>query len=1099
MRHPFKELLQERCKRGLTKVAKTFAVPNTMTQLSGPISAGLEPIPGYTLRRRLGAGGFGEVWLADAPGGLQKAIKLVYGTVDQERASSELRSLQRIRQVHHPFLLSLERIEVVNHQIVIVTELAECSLVERFQHYRKKGLPGIPRDLLIDLLRDAADALDFLSQKHELQHLDIKPGNLLIVADRIKVADFGLVKDLHDQNQSLVGGLTPTYAAPEIFDGRPDRRSDQYSLAIVYQELLTGQMPFNGRTTAELARQHLNQPPNLESLPPADRQIIARALAKNPLNRFSSCRQLIDQLSRVRAVVTMTASTAENERADKEPATSLPVPATSTSVGGRQKVLPPLDVDATLNHWVPARCMFIGLGGLGCKTLRELYATMRDDEDALRPVCQHEWLAIDSDSQSLDAITGSLEGQDGLPSSAATQIQLFRPQEYRAAHPQLFHAISRRWLYNIPRSLKTEGVRPLGMLAFLDHYEQLTRTLHFKLTELIKRSSEDLLRSTEPLRIYVITSAHGGTGGAIFTEIGYLVRDVLRQLNWHSYRLSGTLTVATTLTANHSEMAASAAVACCSEIAHCMDSESMIPPLHFGNSHLINNPQRPYDWVNLFDGGVYGSSGDETAAHKSLAEALWLDGQTMVGTALSAVRVESGSDNLAWLRTLQTTKFRHATSINSASLSRLCCAESVREAMAYILGPKAILSDSESASSSRCSATCSGEMPLTANATDDILNRIMVELRFQIDDTLTEDILLGTWVQRLSEHAPDVETQFTADLNTLHLWLNDLVRARILNWKQLEKLQLVLIERVMDLANIHGSALVDYLAQFDFPGTTNEVADQVRDYLKRFAAAAMNLAQHLQQHGRELGQRLRNWNESITAESALATGQQIPSMESLAGEWAQIATRVVAVLQSTFQRLTIQIFESALEESTSTDADTVNLQHLLTLSRDLCDRFARDFRIPFDPSETGPEAAHETGVSFNHLEEFLPSLSQFGGNVYRLLVVPQDQLQSVAACAHKCGLFESTTIVPSAMCRQAYVYTDATNLNFSRLMGALWRPSYKTFQLAERLLTRVDIEWPSAGNLLSINQEPSLVVASAPAEPLPEGFDLQGTQQICIA
>ena len=85
------------------------------------------------------------------------------------------------------------------------------------------------------------------------------------------------------------------------------------------------------------------------------------------------------------------------------------------------------------------------------------------------------------------------------------------------------------------------------------------------------------------------------------------------------------------------------------------------------------------------------------------------------------------------------------------------------------------------------------------------------------------------------------------------------------------------------------------------------------------------------------------------------------------------------------------------------------------------------------------------------------------------------------------------------MCRQAYVYTDATNLNFSRLMGALWRPSYKTFQLAERLLTRVDIEWPSAGNLLSINQEPSLVVASAPAEPLPEGFDLQGTQQICIA
>ena len=412
-----------------------------MTQLSGPISAGLEPIPGYTLRRRLGSGGFGEVWLADAPGGLQKAVKLVYGTVDQERASSELRSLQRIRQVHHPFLLSLERIEVVNHQIVIVTELAECSLVERFQLFRNKGLPGIPRDLLIDLLRDAADALDFLSQKHELQHLDIKPGNLLIVADRIKVADFGLVKDLHDQNQSLVSGLTPTYAAPEIFDGRPDRRSDQYSLAIVYQELLTGQMPFNGRSTAELARQHLNQPPNLESLPPADRQIIARALAKNPLNRFSSCRQLIDQLSRVRAVVAMMPTTGDSDDAVEEVATSLPTLSTSTSVGGRQKILPPLDIDETLNNWVPPRCMFIGLGGLGCKSLLALYATIRDDEDAVRPVSQHEWLAIDSDSQSLDAVAGSLEGNDGLPSAAALQIQLFRPQEYRAAHPQLFRAI----------------------------------------------------------------------------------------------------------------------------------------------------------------------------------------------------------------------------------------------------------------------------------------------------------------------------------------------------------------------------------------------------------------------------------------------------------------------------------------------------------------------------------------------------------------------------------------------------------------------------------------------------------------------------------
>ena len=156
----------------------------------------------------------------------------------------------------------------------------------------------------------------------------------------------------------------------------------------------------------------------------------------------------------------------------------------------------------------------------------------------------------DSDSESLDAVSMSTDSGDGLPPAASVQIQLFRPQEYRAAHPQLFRAISRRWLYNIPRSLKTEGVRPLGMLAFLDHYEQLSRTLYAKLAELVKRSNEDQHRSTDPIRIYVISGAHGGTGGAILIEIGYLIREILRQLNWRNYRLSGNLSAATTLAAN---------------------------------------------------------------------------------------------------------------------------------------------------------------------------------------------------------------------------------------------------------------------------------------------------------------------------------------------------------------------------------------------------------------------------------------------------------------------------------------------------------------------------------------------------------------------
>ena len=110
-------------------------------------------------------------------------------------------------------------------------------------------------------MRDTADVLDFMNEEHSLQHLDIKPENLLMLAGRVKVADFGLVKDIHDATASLMGGLTPLYAPPEVFDGRPSRRSDQYSLAIVFQEMLTGELPFPGTTAMQLARQHLHARP----------------------------------------------------------------------------------------------------------------------------------------------------------------------------------------------------------------------------------------------------------------------------------------------------------------------------------------------------------------------------------------------------------------------------------------------------------------------------------------------------------------------------------------------------------------------------------------------------------------------------------------------------------------------------------------------------------------------------------------------------------------------------------------------------------------------------------------------------------------------
>ena len=219
-----------------------------------------EPIPGYRLLELLGSGGFGEVWKCEAPGGIFKAIKFVYGELnslasDCPRADEELRAVQRIKSIRHPFLLSMDRVENGDGELIIVMELADQNLQEVMAKCQKQGRPGIPRRQLLGYLREAAEVLDLMNQEHHLQHLDIKPRNLFLVSNHVKVADFGLVKSLSGNGkpaQIHLGAITPIYAAPELFLGSFSPHSDQYSLAIVYLELLTGSLPFAGTNCRQL-------------------------------------------------------------------------------------------------------------------------------------------------------------------------------------------------------------------------------------------------------------------------------------------------------------------------------------------------------------------------------------------------------------------------------------------------------------------------------------------------------------------------------------------------------------------------------------------------------------------------------------------------------------------------------------------------------------------------------------------------------------------------------------------------------------------------------------------------------------------------------
>jgi serine/threonine protein kinase len=523
-----------------------------------------EPIPGYRLLEPLGSGGFGEVWKCEAPGGLFKAIKFVYGNlnsldVDSARAEQELKALQRIKEVRHPFVLSLDRIEIVDGELVIVMELADKNLHDAFVECQSAGLVGIPREALLRYIRDAAEALDHMHEKHNLQHLDVKPRNLFLICDRVKVADFGLVNHLGRTSggSGLLAGVTPLYAPPETFNGKITDRSDQYSLAIVYQELLTSQRPFEGKNARQLAQQHLQQEPELRGLPEAERPVVARALSKDPARRFPNClafvRALYTAQGHVRTVVPGDSSTSAGPRfkslaetledvhlemsPDRE-AESSPGPAEQPEEVSRLGL-----TIAQPESGVLRPTLIIGVGSFGRRALRELRCRFLDRLGDLSKIPVLRFLYIDSDSQALEnALRGTPEV--ALSRNEVYPLPLQNAGQYRRRMlDHLSEWLPREKLYSIPRSLQTQGSRALGRLAFVDNHLRLLARLRREVQEAchpdsIYQSVSQTglaLRDAVP-RVYVLAAAGGGSSG-VLVDLGYGLRRLLQQLRYPELEL----------------------------------------------------------------------------------------------------------------------------------------------------------------------------------------------------------------------------------------------------------------------------------------------------------------------------------------------------------------------------------------------------------------------------------------------------------------------------------------------------------------------------------------------------------------------------------
>jgi len=251
---------------------------------------GSRPLDGFTIKRGVGHGGFGEVYYATSDAGKEVALKLIRRSLDVE-----LRGIKQCLNLKHPNLLGVFDIKEDSrgdHWVVMEYVAGECldDVIARHPD-------GMPPNEALAWLAGIAAGVGYLHD-HGIVHRDLKPGNIFSEEGRVSIGDYGLSKFISCSRRSghteSVG--TVHYMAPEVANGRYGKEIDIYALGIILYEMLTGRVPFEGESVGEVLMKHLTAKPDVSMIAEPYQSVIARALEKDPDKRFSSVDEMLARL-----------------------------------------------------------------------------------------------------------------------------------------------------------------------------------------------------------------------------------------------------------------------------------------------------------------------------------------------------------------------------------------------------------------------------------------------------------------------------------------------------------------------------------------------------------------------------------------------------------------------------------------------------------------------------------------------------------------------------------------------------------------------------------------------------------------------------------